>query len=533
MRSEDSAMIPRKARNLGTGRALRTPGPHGGGSLRLVHRRRHWASSTGSAAIVMRHNLMNLVMLTGCLGVGAAVATIRKSILLRKAIAARVGGRSSRGKDRPTRFADRAGQSPIVPRDARSRLGAMQAGRPLRRAADRSRPVQAGQRYARPRGGQRVLCAVADRLRDLIPPGSMAARLGGDEFVALVPYARGSRRSRGPGAADHCGGERARSVESRAGRSGFDDRGRLRDAGGPRSRRPAARRGRRDVSGQARRARNVSFLPHGNGHRSEGARAARIRSPRGDHARRDQAFLSADRLPAGAGSRRLRGARALGQSGARLSAAGRLHSGGRRDRNDRRPLERNPAPGLPRRAKLAAASAAGGQHIARRSCAIRDCPPCFWPSLTETGFPPGRLEVEITETALHQRPRCGARRARVAAEFGVKIALDDFGAGYSSLQHLRELRFNKIKIDKSYVANLEQGSERAKLVDAIIQIGASLSLQTTAEGIESDASLDWLSDQGCDFAQGYLFGSAMSKDEADKFIQFGKAAPSSPEARAA
>ena len=154
-------------------------------------------------------------------------------------------------------------------------------------------------------------------------------------------------------------------------------------------------------------------------------------------------------------------------------------------------------------------------------------------ALTETGFPPGRLEVEITETALLSD--LGAARCALASlqNLGVKIALDDFGGGYSSLQHLRELRFNKIKIDKSYVANLEQGSERAKLVDAIIQIGASLSLQTTAEGIESDASLDCLSDHGCDFAQGYLFGSAMSKDEADKFIQFGKAAPSSPEARAA
>jgi len=154
-------------------------------------------------------------------------------------------------------------------------------------------------------------------------------------------------------------------------------------------------------------------------------------------------------------------------------------------------------------------------------------------TLTETDFPSGRLEVEITETALLSD--LGAARGALASlqSLGVKIALDDFGAGYSSLQHLHELRFNKIKIDKSYVANLEQGSERAKLVDAIIQIGASLSLQTTAEGIESDASLDCLSDQGCDFAQGYLFGSAMSKDEADKFIQFGKAAPSSPEVRAA
>ena len=74
---------------------------------------------------------------------------------------------------------------------------------------------------------------------------------------------------------------------------------------------------------------------------------------------------------------------------------------------------------------------------------------------------------------------------------------------------------------------------RAKLVDAIIQIGASLSLQTTAEGIEDDANLDWLSDQGCDFGQGYLFGRPMSKEDADSFIRAGKVAPSSPAAHAA
>ena len=98
---------------------------------------------------------------------------------------------------------------------------------------------------------------------------------------------------------------------------------------------------------------------------------------------------------------------------------------------------------------------------------------------------------------------------------GVTIALDDFGTGYSSLYHVSELKFNKLKIDKSYVTTLKQGSERAKLVDAIIQLGASLSLQTTAEGVETDANLNWLSDQGCNFGQGYFFGRPMPKDAAD------------------
>ena len=150
-----------------------------------------------------------------------------------------------------------------------------------------------------------------------------------------------------------------------------------------------------------------------------------------------------------------------------------------------------------------------------------------------TGFPPGRLEVEITELALIKDVEAAHAALESLQNFGVKIALDDFGTGCSSLQHLRELRFNKIKIDRSYITNLEQGSDRAKLVDAIIQIGASLSLQTTAEGIEDDANLDWLSDQGCDFGQGYLFGRPMSKEDADSFIRAGKAAPVAPTANAA
>jgi len=98
---------------------------------------------------------------------------------------------------------------------------------------------------------------------------------------------------------------------------------------------------------------------------------------------------------------------------------------------------------------------------------------------------------------------------------GVRIALDDFGTGYSSLYHLRELKFDKLKIDRSYVNSITMSDERAKLVDAIIKLGASLGLVTTAEGIDTDSSLDWLANQGCDFGQGYLFGKPMSKSDTD------------------
>jgi EAL domain-containing protein (putative c-di-GMP-specific phosphodiesterase class I) len=139
--------------------------------------------------------------------------------------------------------------------------------------------------------------------------------------------------------------------------------------------------------------------------------------------------------------------------------------------------------------------------------------------LTETGFAPGRLEIEITETALVNDLESARSTLASLQNLGVKIALDDFGTGYSSLYNLSELRFDKLKIDKSYVASLIDDDERAKLVDAIIQLGASLSLQTTAEGVETLSDLDWLSRQGCAFGQGYLFGSPMPEKAVEQFLQ--------------
>jgi len=138
--------------------------------------------------------------------------------------------------------------------------------------------------------------------------------------------------------------------------------------------------------------------------------------------------------------------------------------------------------------------------------------------LTQTRFPADRLEVEVTETALINDIEAARVTLTSLQNLGVSIALDNFGTGYSILYHLNELRFNKLKIDRSYVTALEQGTERAKLVDAILKLGANLSVQTTAEGIETTENLDWLSSQGCSFGQGYLFGRPMPKREAEAYI---------------
>jgi len=80
------------------------------------------------------------------------------------------------------------------------------------------------------------------------------------------------------------------------------------------------------------------------------------------------------------------------------------------------------------------------------------------------------------------------------------------------------LRFNKLKIDRSYLSTLKPGTERAKLVDAILQLGSSLSVETIAEGVETDENVEWLSRQGCSYGQGYLFGRAMPKRDVEAYL---------------
>lgn len=126
--------------------------------------------------------------------------------------------------------------------------------------------------------------------------------------------------------------------------------------------------------------------------------------------------------------------------------------------------------------------------------------------LVESGFPPARLEIEITESCLHEN--IGAVRAIVSSlkNQGIRISLDDFGTGYSSLSQLRSLPFDRLKIDRSFVAELTGDGEGRALVEAIILLGKGLSLPLTAEGIECSEMLNELKAMGKLKGQGYLYG---------------------------
>ena len=125
--------------------------------------------------------------------------------------------------------------------------------------------------------------------------------------------------------------------------------------------------------------------------------------------------------------------------------------------------------------------------------------------MREHGADPRRFEIELTETALVADVHAARRTIEALKREGITVALDDFGTGYSSLSYLSQLSFDKIKIDRSFVATLHERSESAKIVASIIGLGASLGVQVVAEGVETERDARALAALGCGAAQGFLF----------------------------
>ena len=126
--------------------------------------------------------------------------------------------------------------------------------------------------------------------------------------------------------------------------------------------------------------------------------------------------------------------------------------------------------------------------------------------LAECGFPPSRLEIEITEDALVGDFEAARTVLLSLKNIGIRIALDDFGTGYSSLRHLRELPFDSLKIDRSFVSSMGESEESRVIVRTVVQLAKNLGLGVTAEGIETSAQVAALHDLGCDRGQGFLLG---------------------------
>ncbi|MBX9932150.1 MAG: EAL domain-containing protein [Methylobacterium sp.] len=139
-------------------------------------------------------------------------------------------------------------------------------------------------------------------------------------------------------------------------------------------------------------------------------------------------------------------------------------------------------------------------------------------ALADSGLPPHRLELEITETVLLAENETNLATLHALRSLGVRIAMDDFGTGYSSLSYLRSFPFDRIKIDRSFVAELDTSPHCAAIVRAVIGLGTSLGIFIIAEGVETTRQLDRLRAEGCGEVQGFLFGKAVPADEVRRLI---------------
>ena len=125
--------------------------------------------------------------------------------------------------------------------------------------------------------------------------------------------------------------------------------------------------------------------------------------------------------------------------------------------------------------------------------------------LGETGLPPTRLELEITESLMLNDNEQTLQTLHRLRAIGIRISMDDFGTGYSSLSYLRAFPFDKIKIDRSFMRDLESRGDSLAIIKAVIGLGHSLGMSTTAEGVETEEQLRAVREQGCNEVQGFLF----------------------------
>ena len=133
--------------------------------------------------------------------------------------------------------------------------------------------------------------------------------------------------------------------------------------------------------------------------------------------------------------------------------------------------------------------------------------------LAETGLPPAALVIEVTETGVADDPASVAGRLRALEELGVRIAVDDFGTGYATLQQLRECPFHLLKVDRRFVDGFLATRDDEAIVSATVGLAHQLALTVVAEGIETRGHLEALKALGCELGQGYLWSRPLPAEE--------------------
>jgi EAL domain-containing protein (putative c-di-GMP-specific phosphodiesterase class I) len=136
--------------------------------------------------------------------------------------------------------------------------------------------------------------------------------------------------------------------------------------------------------------------------------------------------------------------------------------------------------------------------------------------LAESKVPASRLVLEVTEGVLIDNPQTAKARLDDLRALGLKLALDDFGSGYSSLTYLQRLPFDKLKVDRGFVAALDHSANAGVIIQAVIALGRALNLSILVEGIETEEQRALVRLAGCDEMQGYLFARPAPREEIDR-----------------
>ncbi len=164
-------------------------------------------------------------------------------------------------------------------------------------------------------------------------------------------------------------------------------------------------------------------------------------------------------------------------------------------------------------------------NLSARNLHDMELPASILALLAETGVAAKYLTLEITESAVMDNPSDGLAILTELDRMGVTLAIDDFGTGYSSLAYLKRLPVDELKIDKSFVTEMEEDENDAVIVRSTIDLAHNLGLRVTAEGVETSGVWDLLSMLGCDTSQGYLMGRPMSADQLEAFLRKPVATP--------
>jgi EAL domain-containing protein (putative c-di-GMP-specific phosphodiesterase class I) len=142
--------------------------------------------------------------------------------------------------------------------------------------------------------------------------------------------------------------------------------------------------------------------------------------------------------------------------------------------------------------------------------------------LKETGFEPCRLVLEMTESVLIDNPGETTETLEQLRALGVRLALDDFGSGYSNLSYLQKLPFDKLKVDRSFVTALDQSANGGVIIQAIVALGRALGMGVVVEGVETEEQRVLLRLAGCNEMQGYLFSKPITREGIDRLVETGR-----------